>query len=301
MKGIVSDIQRFSVHDGPGIRTTVFLKGCNLGCHWCHNPETLRPGPELQLFPSKCIGCGTCLEVCPQSAHERLDEKHVFHRELCVACGACARSCYAQAIVLIGQEMSAEEVVAEVLEDAAFYRDSSGGVTISGGEPLLQRDFTREVLSLCRSEGIHTAIESNMAWPWDYIAPILPLADLVMMDIKTMSAPLHEEWAGAPNARILDNAIRLSREPRPLIVRTPVIPGMNDTPEEIGQIAAFISSFPNLEYYELLPYHPLGSDKYRSLGIECRMDGVKPPGREEMHTLAEVAREQGVQVRAGGS
>ena len=218
-----------------------------------------------------------------------------------MACGACARSCYAQAIVLIGREMSAEEVVAEVLEDAAFYRDSSGGVTISGGEPLLQRDFTREVLSLCRSEGIHTAIESNMAWPWDYIAPILPLADLVMMDIKTMSAPLHEEWAGAPNARILDNAIRLSREPRPLIVRTPVIPGMNDTPEEIVQIAAFISSFPNLEYYELLPYHPLGSDKYRSLGIECRMDGVKPPGREEMHTLAEVAREQGVQVRAGGS
>jgi len=297
MKGLVSDIQRFSVHDGPGIRTTVFLKGCNLRCSWCHNPETLRPKPELQFLPEKCIGCGTCLEACPQGAHALVDGRRVFHRERCVGCGTCAESCYAQALVLIGKEMSAEDVVAEVLEDRVFYENSGGGVTLSGGEPLFQRDFACEVLRLARSEGIHTAIETSMAWPWEHAAPILPDTDLVMVDIKLMDSVRHQDWTGAPNEQILENARRLSHEPRPLIVRTPVIPGVNDTPDEVGRIADLIAGFPNLEYYELLPYHPLGTGKYQSLGMEYKLAGLKRPEGDQMRMLAEVARRRGIEVR----
>lgn len=296
---IVSDIQRCSLHDGPGIRTTVFLKGCNLRCRWCHNPETIAPRPELQFFPDRCVGCGACLEACPRGAHAEADGGRRFDRDLCVACGQCAAGCYADALVMVGREMGADEVLAEVAADREFYRGSGGGVTISGGEPLFQRDATDEILRACRAEGIHTAIETNLAWPWERVASVLPVTDLLMMDIKLMDPARHEQWTGEGNEQVLDNARRLSAEQVALIVRTPVVEGVNADAAEIGRVADFIRDFPNLLYYELLTYHPLGAGKYESLGLDYPPADLAPPSPEAMATLADAARRRGVEVRCG--
>ncbi len=301
MNGIVTDIQRFSVHDGPGIRTTVFLKGCNLRCAWCHNPETLRPDPELQVLPARCIGCGACLEVCPRGAHEVGPHgDRVFHRDRCTACGACAAVCYAGSLVLVGREMTVDEVVAEVLADRPFYEESGGGVTLSGGEPLVRRDFAVAVLRRCRREGLHTAVETNLAAPWDEVAALLPVTDLFMVDVKLAGSEAHKRWTGAGNERILANLRRLAEEPKPLVVRTPVVPGAGDSPEAIGAVADLIKEFGNLAYYELLPYHPLGAGKYESLGMEYTLGDLERPPQAQMDALARAAAERGIAVRVAG-
>ena len=210
-RGIVTNIQRFSIHDGPGIRTTVFLKGCNLRCFWCHNPETLKPKAELQLFPDRCIGCGVCFDRCPQGAHVEVNGGRLFRRELCVACGTCVETCYAQSLVLVGESKTVEEVVEEVLRDRPFYERSDGGVTLSGGEPLLQLAFSRAILARCKEENLHTAIETAASFPWERIETILPVTDLVMMDIKLMDADKHRAATGVSNERILDSAQRLGQ------------------------------------------------------------------------------------------
>jgi len=295
--GIVSDIQRFSLHDGPGIRTTVFLKGCSMRCRWCHNPETLRRRPELRVQLDKCIGCGQCVRVCPRHAHVATAGRREFRRELCTTCGRCAEECYAGALTLVGREMTPAAVLDEVIRDMPFYVESGGGVTFSGGEPTEQCQFTCEILRLCRNEGIHTAVETNLAGPWEDFCAALPLLDLVMMDIKMTDPARHRQWTGVDNRRILDNARRLGRGTKPLIVRTPVITGVNDCPEEIGAIARFVRDFDNLVYYELLPYHPLGVGKYRSLGMDPPPATLEVPTDENMRKLAEVARREGIEVR----
>ena len=293
----VSDIQRFSVHDGPGIRTTVFLKGCNLRCRWCHNPEMIRPGAELQLFPDRCVGCGACLTACPKQAHTITDGGRAFDRSLCVACGACAEGCYAHALVLVGRELTVEQVLKEVAADREFYDRSGGGVTLSGGEPLLQPEFAGELLRACKGQGIHTAIETNLAWPWERVEAVLPVTDLVLLDIKMMDAAAHRRWTGAGNEQVLENARKLSQTEVPIIVRTPVIAGVNATAEDIGRIADFIRAFGNLLYYELLPYNPLGAGKYRSLGMEQPRERFARPDRQTLRALAEEARGRGIRVR----
>jgi pyruvate formate lyase activating enzyme len=300
MEGIITNIQRFSIHDGPGIRTTVFLKGCNLRCFWCHNPETLEARPQLQLFPSRCIGCGECFQRCPRGAHVRENGgERRFMRELCVGCGACAETCYAEALVLVGERKTVEEVVEEVLRDRPFYETSGGGLTLSGGEPLLQLEFSIAVLERCRQEGIHTAIETAACFAWERLAAILPVTDLVMMDIKLMDSERHRAATGVPNERILENAHRLGAQPQPLIVRTPVIPGVNDSVEDIAAIAAFAASLPNLLYYELLPFHPMASGKYDSLDMAYRARELKAPSKEHLEALCEAARALEIEVRHG--
>ena len=296
-RGIVTNIQRFSIHDGPGIRTTVFLKGCNLRCFWCHNPETLKPKAELQIFPDRCIGCGVCFDRCPQGAHVAANGSRLFRRELCVACGTCVETCYAQSLVLVGESKTVKEVVEEVLRDRPFYERSDGGVTLSGGEPLLQLAFSRAILARCKEENLHTAIETAANFPWERVEAILPVTDLVMMDIKLMDADKHRAATGVSNERILDSAQRLGQSGKPLIVRTPVVPGVNDQEDEIAAIAAFVATLPNLLYYELLPFHPMARGKYESLDMDYRAQGLKSPSKERMEALADVARRADIEVK----
>jgi len=225
------------------------------------------------------------------------DGVHVYLREECVMCGRCAENCYAEALVLTGRVMNAEDVVREVLRDRIFYEISGGGVTLSGGEPIMQRDFSQAILEQCKSEGLHTAVETAANYQWSDLEMLLPMIDLVMMDIKHMDPNKHRMVTSVSNKRILDNAQRLAQTGKPLIIRVPVVPTVNDTPEEIEAIAKFVRDFPNLRYLELLPFHRLGESKYRSLGLIYPAGNLKTPTREKMTELAMKASEIGVKVK----
>jgi len=307
--GTVTDIQRFSLHDGPGIRTTVFLKGCSLRCFWCHNPECINPAPEIQVLTERCIGCRACIAACAQGALVVRDGVLDYQRKKCVACGGCAKVCYARARVLVGKQMRVGEVMDGVLQDAAFYERSGGGVTISGGEPVLQRDFCRAILERVKAEGIHTALETAGNYRWDALARLLAATDLVMMDIKHISAEKHRAATGVTNERILDNARLLAQTNKPVVFRIPIVPSFNDTPEEVGAIAAFIAELVSLRQrgdradegasisVELLPFHPLAADKYRGLSMDYRGADLTAPSRKQMCELAKTAEACGITVQ----
>jgi pyruvate formate lyase activating enzyme len=292
MRGIVTDIMRFSLKDGPGIRTTVFLKGCNMVCKWCHNPETLALKPQIMSYSERCIGCFNCARACRHGAivvegygpASRL----AFYKEKCVNCGACADVCYAGARVMSGKEMTVDEVMAEVLQDVNYYRNSGGGVTVSGGEVTVQSEFTQAILEACKREGISTAIETNMYADWKVFERLIPALDLVMLDVKLFNGEAHQKWTGVDNARVLENVKKMCAH-LPVIVRTPVIPGVNDNEEEIGKIATFVKGLDNVEYYELLLYNPLGESKYQALGINNRFSGEKPQTGEKKRLLMKAA------------
>ncbi|MDR2649677.1 MAG: glycyl-radical enzyme activating protein [Clostridiales bacterium] len=300
MRGIVTDIMRFSLKDGPGIRTTVFLKGCNMVCKWCHNPETLSINPQILNYPERCIGCFNCARACKHGsiviegygAASRL----AFYTEKCIDCGACADVCYTGARVMSGKEMTVDEVMAEVSQDVNYYRNSGGGVTVSGGEATVQPEFTLAILESCKKSGISTAIETNMLADWRVFEQLIPALDLVMLDVKLFDSDAHRKWTGVGNGRILENVKKMSAC-LPIIVRTPVIPDVNDTAGEIGKIASFVKGLDNVEYYELLLYNPLGESKYQALGMKNRFSGRKPQTGEEKRLLTEAAQACGKAVR----
>jgi pyruvate formate lyase activating enzyme len=306
-RDLVFHIQRFSLHDGPGIRTTVFVKGCAMGCFWCHNPEGRHPYRELQYHADRCISCGECVRVCPTQAHELRDGMHYFLRESCRTSGKCVDVCCSGALEINGREMSVDEVVNEVLQDRSFYQNSGGGVTVSGGEPGMNADFTRAILSRCKDEGLHTAIETCGYCSWDALHSLLSFTDLVMMDLKLITGEKHLEATGNTNDLILANARKLAMTAVPIIFRTPIVPTVNDSMDEVRRIAGFIRELIALRNgnakdngstisYELLTFHKLGSDKYRSLGIEYRATALVPPTREQMSVLLGIATEAGIQV-----
>ncbi len=297
ISGTITDIQRFSIHDGPGIRTTVFVKGCNQRCFWCHNPETLEPKPQLQLFADRCIGCGACVERCTQGVHSFVDGEHRIDRARCVTCGRCVDTCYAKALVMIGEIKTADEVFDVIARDRAFYETSGGGVTISGGDPMLQLEFTEAILSRCRDAGIHTAIETAANVPWERLERILAVTDLLMMDVKVMDPERHRAVTGVPNERILANAERLSATGVPMIVRTPIVPGVNDDEDSVRAIAAFVSTLPSLVSYELLRFHAMATQKYNSLGLTYDAATLKAPTPEQMELLTQIAGSYGIEAR----
>jgi pyruvate formate lyase activating enzyme len=294
IRGLITNVQRFSIHDGPGIRTTVFLKGCPLRCFWCHNPETLRPQLEIEFFPDRCIGCGECIRRCPEGAQTVEDGRRVYRRELCQLCGRCVETCYAEALMMAGRWWTAEELLEELLRDRPFYDQSAGGVTLSGGEPLLQPYFSARVLQLCKEAGLHTAIETAALGQWERLADLLRWTDLVMVDIKIIDDMAHRAATGVSNRPILANVQRMAEQAAALIVRTPVVPTVNDTAEAIGAIAAFVAGLPGVQYYELMPFHKLAAGKYRSLGLEYRAADLASADRELLTSLGEVARRAGV-------
>lgn len=267
MKAMIFDIQRSSVVDGPGIRTTVFFKGCNLRCAWCHNPESQKPEREMMYYRDLCTGCGACRAVCHLS------------QKSCDLCGACETVCQRSARRICGREYSVDEVMDEVRRDKVFYDNSGGGVTFSGGECMLQIDFLSELTRRCREENIQTAVDTAGNVPWSYIEKVLPYTDMFLFDIKCMDAEKHKEGTGVSNDRILDNLKKLSETDVRILIRIPVIGGYNDSEEEMQAIASFLRTIPH-DAAELLPYHKMGESKCAAIGREAVSFTV--PDEEEM-------------------
>ena len=267
MKGRIFNIQRFSVHDGPGIRTTVFFKGCNLRCQWCHNPESYRPEIQLQYFADKCIHCGMCEQVCP--AGVRIVDNRRIGLENCILCRKCESVCMQDAIKVSGYEIGAEELLAVVKRDRRYYDNSGGGLTVSGGEPMLQWKFLQEFLPLVKEEGISTALDTAGNLPWECYEAILPFVDLVLLDLKIMDRELHRKYTGVYNDRILDNAEKMMKRGVRLHIRAPLMAGINDTEENADALFAFVKEYPNVEEIRLLPYHTMGLEKAKSLGMDA--------------------------------
>ncbi|NSW91289.1 MAG: glycyl-radical enzyme activating protein [Firmicutes bacterium] len=267
-EGVVFDIQRFSIHDGPGIRTTVFLKGCPLRCKWCQNPEGLHIRREIQFFENKCIMCKKCFNICPEDLHRLENGLHVIKREGCMLCGKCVNECYSGALRFSAEYMTVDEIMEAVSIDKVYYDLSGGGVTISGGDPLFQCSFTLSILKECKSRGINTAIETSGHGKWQDLKKLVDHSDIVFIDLKLYSNIKHREFTGVDNSRILKNIIRLDNLRKPFIVRTPIVPGVNDNETELQCIADFIKKLTNVMYWEWIPYHRLGESKYRALGLD---------------------------------
>ena len=287
--GTIFNIQPFSVYDGPGIRTTVFLKGCNLRCLWCHNPESWKIVPQLQFQEEKCVGCGNCFKICPKGAHQLNSSGHVIDRNLCVGCGLCAQSCYAGALVLTGKKVTTDEVMARLLEDASYFKNSGGGVTFSGGEAMMQLKFLKELLIKCKEAGIHTAVDTAGHFPFEQYQEILPYTDLFLYDIKAYDPETHRRLTGVDNYYILENLPLLLQNGAEVIVRIPCIPDGNW--QDMEQIARYLEKLP-LKQVELLAYHRLGEGKRKSLGME--METFPAPSVKEMEALLETFKSKGI-------
>jgi pyruvate formate lyase activating enzyme len=298
--GIVFDIKKFSIHDGPGIRTTVFLKGCPLSCWWCHNPESQRLKPEVMLRMDRCIQCAACLELCEQGAISLNSGGVVTDRELCIQCGACAQTCYADAREVIGREMTVAEVMAEIMRDLSFYDESGGGVTFSGGDPLVQRDFLLDLLKACKQQEIHTAVDSSGSFAWPILERIRPYVDLFLYDVKTMDEERHIEVTGVSNRLILENLRKLSQQGQPIILRMAVVPGINDDVQNLRRTGEFAAALPHLQGVSLLPYHDTAVHKYANLNRAYAIPDIRPPTEEKMADIAATLRGYGLDVKIGG-
>lgn len=278
INGVITNIQAYSLHDGPGIRTLVFLKGCPLRCEWCCNPECLRLGIEVEFYDSKCIRCGACLKVCDRKAINpdlELKSGCKINRKLCDDCGDCVRVCPKGALKFTGEVVSVDEVLEKVKKDRYFYLISKGGLTISGGEPLYQFEFTRELLKRSYDDNIDTTIETCGYAPWKYFKEILPYLNLILYDIKHMDPVKHIQRTGASNELILSNLKKLSKTGIPIIIRLPLISQFNLDPDNVAQTARFVSSLENVREVNLMLFHQLGKDKYRRLSSEYSLKHLK--------------------------
>ena len=310
-KGIIFDIDRFATHDGPGIRTTIFLKGCPLSCLWCHSPESQSARPELLFRPDKCVACGLCEQACPRGAlklkeqafpHGALkmsESSAVLDRSRCDQCGICCETCYSGALELAGREVSVEEIVERVARDAPYFTTSGGGVTLSGGEPLAQPEFTNELLSAFKEKGIHTAVETTGYCPWESLSRISEVTDLFLYDLKAVDDAIHRRYTGVSSERIIENLKRLCAGENEVQVRVPCIPGVNDSPEQIGNLSA-VAAAAGARSIALLPYNGAAAAKYAWIGREYELDGAGRQDNSFMEALAAACRENGLVVQIVG-
>jgi pyruvate formate lyase activating enzyme len=300
-KGIIFDIKKFSIHDGPGIRSTVFFKGCPLRCLWCHNPEGISPTQEIMVFAQRCLaGCRACVGLCPQKALAKDKEAIALNRGLCNVCGLCAAACPAEALQMAGRSVSVEQVISELAKDAIFYQGSGGGVTFSGGEPLAQIDFLCESLLDAKKQGWHTAVDTCGHAPFADFAKIMPLVDLFLYDLKIIDPAKHRRLAGLPNGLILKNLLKLSRGARSLAIRIPLIPGSNDSQTDIEQLADFCAALPRVHPVHLLPYHRGGSGKRKRLDQSDPLPGARPPTAAKLQKIKEIFYRRKLTVTLGG-
>jgi len=300
--GTIFDIQRYSIHDGPGIRTTVFLKGCPLRCSWCANPESWHSHPELSFINGNCTGCGRCMVVCPKHAIVLKDNKSVTDRQLCDNCGDCVVVCPNKARDLIARNISVAEVVAQIEKDEVFYRTSGGGVTLSGGEPTMQPEFCRALLKTVYEMGYETVLDTCGLVRWEILESIVKYVDLVHFDLKHMDDEAHLRYTGVSNGIILSNAKKLSLMGKPLIARVPLIPGVNDSLDNLRKTAKFCKQLPSLRRLDLLPYHRLGMNKFERLGRNYTLSELKAPDKNHIEDLANGIRALGlgIEIQVGG-
>ena len=292
LTALTFNLQQFSTEDGPGIRTTVFMKGCPLRCAWCHNPEGVSPQRDLMWHDTRCIAARECLRFCPENALTLTPRGMVIDRARCTVCGKCADACPAAALEAIGKWCTADELMNELLKDRVFYETSGGGITFSGGEPMMQVDFLCEVLPHCKDAGLHIALDTCGVAAWEQYARVLPWVDLVLLDLKIMDAARHQAATGVANNLILDNARRIAAARKPMWIRTPVIPGYSGARANIAAIAQFIrDALPTVERWDLLAYTNLGKPKYHRLDLPYVLEDAALLTRAEMEALWQAAVE----------
>ena len=283
-KGLIFNIQRYSLHDGPGIRTTLFLKGCPLHCWWCHNPESQKQKIEFLYRKDRCIGCTACSHTCPVNAITIKEVGLIRNEELCIQCGKCQQACFVDAIEWIGKEMTVHEVMDEIKRDILFYDESKGGITLSGGEPLMQPEFAIEVLKKCKAENIHTAVDTCGYAPWDILVEVQKYADLFLFDIKHMDNEQHKKYTGVSNRLILSNLKKLSLIHPNIVIRIPIIPGINDDHNNLYETGKFIASL-GIKQVHILPYHNIGIAKYQRMGLDYLQNDLSSPNDKSIQDI----------------
>lgn len=293
MKAMITDIKRFAVHDGDGIRTTVFFKGCPLKCVWCHNPEGIGFKPQLAYYENKCVSCGECVEICPQKAHSTENGRHSFDRSKCTICGECEKVCLGEALKLYGKEMTTDELMPTLLEDKDFYTTSGGGVTLSGGECLIQADFCAQLLQKLKSESIHTAVDTCGFISKEAIDKVMPYTDIFLYDIKAIDEDVHIKCTGKSNKNILDNLKYIDTYGKSIEIRIPYVPEYNDN--QIKKIAVLLSELKNITKIRILPYHNFAGSKYASLDMENTLPCIVPDSME-LESARATMRKYGLRV-----
>jgi len=294
--GIIFDIKKYALNDGPGIRTTVFFQGCPLSCWWCHNPESQSRTPALMYRANRCILCGECSLVCPQNGIQ-VNGSVQTDRSKCDVCGTCAEACYYGAREVSGREVTVEEVLAEIERDTPFHDQSGGGVTLSGGEPLMQRSFLLGLLRACREREIHTVVDTSGYTTWEALDSIRGFVNLFLYDLKLMENGRHVQYTGVSNGPILRNLELLSEHGHSVYVRIPLIPGVNDHEGNLRESAEFLASLPGIIGVELMGYHDIAAAKYEALGMAYRLNGTRPPAEEHMREAGHILEGYGLQVK----